>query len=121
MSDEADILLSIRYLFTLNMASFDTTTHDLRKSRAGIKSKITAALNILKTKYEADELIKELFVRQQETILKSISKLEEKNEEIDQLCDTSDIDIEDTDRSADIDKEQEFLFNVQCKLAEMDS
>ena len=103
------------------MASFDTTTHDLRKSRAGIKSKITAALNILKTKYEADELIKELFVRQQETILKSISKLEEKNEEIDQLCDTENIDIEDTDRSADIDKEQEFLFNVQCKLAEMDS
>ena len=121
MSDEGDILVTIRHLFTSNMASFTTKTHELRKSRAGIKSKITAALNILNAKYEKDELIKELFVRQQETILKSISKLEEKNEEIDQLCDTEDIDIENVDRSEDIDKEQEFLFNVQSKLAEMNS
>ena len=111
----------IKYIFSLNTAKFIIETAAIRKSRAGVKSKITVALNILNDKYEKGELIKELFVRQQETILKSIAKIEEKNEEIDLICDTCDIDTEDSDRIADIGKEQEYLFNVQSTLVEISS
>ena len=103
------------------MTSFLDVTKSLRKSRGGYKSRVTLDLNILTTKHTKGDLTKEQFSRLQGTIVSILDKIEEKNEEIDIACDTLDIDMQDSERFADFSAEREYLFETQCKLAEIES
>ena len=105
----------------VEMDSFVEATRILRKSRAGLKSRVTIDLKNLKEKQTEGNLTKNQFFRLQGTIVHTLDQIQSKNDEIDSACDDNNIDIEDnSERLADFSAERNYLSRIQCQLADIE-
>ena len=84
--------------------SFKDVTSAKRKSRSAYKGKITFIVSDLQKKFTEKTLLQSFFTKQELVINKYIDKINNLNDEIQELADQNKIEFEDKDRQGDINE-----------------
>lgn len=96
--------------------SFKDVTVASRRSRSAYKGKITFILNDLQKKFTEKTLTSTFLQKQEQVIDKYLEKINNMNEEIEAICNSNEIELDNTDRQNDLQEEGSYQIKVQEKL-----